>query len=81
MLFSVDAPWTVEFDESGGYDCMSSAYKIKGASGRTLFVVDTADFNTDAKDWESRHTTNKDAENVANIACAASKLILLYGTV
>ena len=37
-------PLTWEWDEYGGYDCMSGGWHIKNAQGKTLFTIDDADF-------------------------------------
>src|SRR4051812_34323181 len=37
-------PWTVEFDDYGGYDCMTSAYRVC-AAGETVVGGDTNDHN------------------------------------
>jgi len=34
-------PITVEYAEHGGYDCMTSAYYIKDANGRTIADIDS----------------------------------------
>ena len=35
--------WTCEFEEYGGYDCMTSAFKIRD-NNKLVVVVDCADF-------------------------------------
>ncbi len=38
-------PWKVEeYDESGGYDCMTGAWRIVDAKGHTVVVVDCATY-------------------------------------
>ena len=36
--------WTLEFDETGGYDCISSAYVISNATTKERIVIDGRDF-------------------------------------
>ena len=40
-------PWKLEFDEHGGYDCMTAGWKIQTQNGVTLFVIDLGDFHQD----------------------------------
>lgn len=51
--------WRTEFDEMGGYDCLSDAYKIISPDGTTVCVIDLADHQEDAEGrWlseEERH--------------------------
>lgn len=35
--------WTYEFEEDGGYDCMTDAFLLK-RDGRTLIVIDLENF-------------------------------------
>ena len=44
------APWTVEFEESGGYDCMSSAYCVKGRE-QDITDVDCASYDDVGEGW------------------------------
>ena len=38
-------PWTYEFDEYGGYDCMSAAYTIRDADGEDIFFIECENTN------------------------------------
>jgi len=48
----VTIPVSVEYDEMGGYDGMSSAYFINDSSGKRLATVDTRDFGGGDCDWK-----------------------------
>lgn len=53
--------WSVEYSESGGYDCMTGAWTIKSGSQR--IHIDCGDFGQKTCDWESDHA--KDCINKA----------------
>ena len=37
-------PWYATFSDSGGYDCMTDAWRIEDATGGTITHVDLADY-------------------------------------
>ena len=37
----INLPWTIEFDEYSGYDCMTSAYIIKDSKREFIIEIDT----------------------------------------
>jgi hypothetical protein len=43
-------PWRAEFDEYGGYDCMSAAWNIIDSKGQVLFYLDCGRIINDHKD-------------------------------
>ncbi len=43
--------WTLEFDETGGYDCMSGAYFIKFGE-QTVCTVDLKDYDQHRCDYK-----------------------------
>ena len=53
-----------EYDEMGGYDCMSSAFKIKpiGSPNQTLCVFDLADYDCGMGWGVSKYRLDKIAE-------------------
>lgn len=66
--------WTWEFDETGGYDCMSSAYNIRDENGRVLVSVDVSDY-VDSSGWEENHARNEEAERVAMLMAAVPQMV------
>lgn len=40
-------PLTVRYDETGGYDCMSSGYDIIDSRGKVILLVDVRDIEPD----------------------------------
>lgn len=38
-------PWTYQFHERGGYDCMSDAFNIIDSVGDYIITIDLADFH------------------------------------
>ena len=66
-------PWRVEFDEYGGYDCMTSAYRVEDADGNYLFSVDVDEFVTEPG-WDASHAENEEARRLAECIVAAINL-------
>jgi hypothetical protein len=65
-------PWSVEWEEYGGYDCMTSAHEIK-AGRKTVAVLDTADYFKDGTSWDDQHARNPESEaNAALIVRAVN---------
>jgi len=63
--------WTFEYDNSGGYDCMTSTCIIK-RDGVTVATIDRADYD-DVRSWQSGLPNDKmieDAKFIVN-ACNA----------
>jgi hypothetical protein len=63
-------PWTVEWEEHGGYDCMTSAYEIK-AGEKTVAVLDTKDYLKDGASWDDQHARNPEVEAYAALIVRA----------
>lgn len=63
-------PFKLEFDDTGGYDAMSSAYIIYDADDKNVCKVDVEDY-VDTSDWQVRHSENDEAKKVANIILEA----------
>jgi hypothetical protein len=67
-------PWTYEFDEDGGYDCMSAAYIIADPENdREIVRVDVSDFEPSGE-WEANHAEHPEAKKVAALIAAAPDL-------
>lgn len=47
MARLVSRPFYYEYEECGGYDCMSSAYKIYNSKGDLLATIDLSDIEPD----------------------------------
>lgn len=64
--------WRYEFDETGGYDCMTSGFQIFDPNGKHILTVDTFPFLPDDKKptWDECHARNPEAEAFAKIFCA-----------
>lgn len=62
-------PLEVEFDESGGYDCMSAAYLIK-SKGHIIVAIDVVDYGSQRFD----DSGNEKAWADAHLFAAAYKL-------
>ena len=45
-------PLSCEYDETGGYDCMSSGYDILDATGNTICTIDVGDIERDRKNCD-----------------------------
>lgn len=71
-------PWTAEFSEDGGYDCMTSAWHIAGCAGRQPAPIATIDL---AHYGQQRHVGNipelsrATAEADARLIAAAPELL------
>lgn len=63
--------WTLEFRDTGGYDCMTGAWIISDEN-RTIAVVDQADYGQDHCDWEWK---SAEAEAIARLIVAAPELL------
>lgn len=66
-------PVRYEFDEHGGYDCMSAGYRVLDADGRTCVTVDTRDYRS-ARMMKSC-TPLEEAEALARLIAAAPDLL------
>lgn len=64
-------PWSASFDETGGYDCMTGAWKIYDASERTVCEVDQAFYGQELCKHEFR---SHEAAAVAQLLSAAPDL-------
>lgn len=72
-------PVRYEFDEHGGYDCMSSGYRVLDAAGRTCVTVDTKEFRR-ARMMESCEPL-EEAEALARLIAAAPDMLAALKTV
>lgn len=61
-------PLTVEFDEYGGYDCMSAAFYIGPAT------IDVAKYTTQ-RTWEEKHADHPEARADATYLAAAANAV------
>ena len=68
MADQLCTPFSVEFEEYGGYDCMSSAYFILNGNGKFMFKVDCADHGNEA----FGHGENEEAKAVAQFIVNAA---------
>ncbi len=59
-------PFSMQFEEQGGYDAMTSAYTIYDAQHKVVCTVDVCDYITDTESWEGRHAECPEAEAIAN---------------
>lgn len=57
-------PFRIEFDETGGYDCMSSAYVIYDLRNKTVCKIDVTDY-TESNDWDTLHSECPEAAEIA----------------
>jgi hypothetical protein len=64
-------PWSVKFDETGGYDCTSAAYRVLDAAGDLVCAIDVRDFVSEGDD---RYAENEAAAEVANRIASAVNL-------
>ena len=63
---------TMTFEENAGYDCVSSAYVLRDASGRARLRVDVADFLVPGEDtYEALHTEHPAARDLAELIAVA----------
>ncbi len=69
--------WRYEFDETGGYDCMSAAFIVYTPSNKMAFAIDVADFITHEEElaepdggWDLRRVADPRAEAMARLICA-----------
>jgi hypothetical protein len=60
----MNQPWKVEFDEMGGYDCMSAAYEIITEDNQTVAVLDTEHYHT-GESWDDSHQERSEARAAA----------------
>lgn len=63
------APFRVEFDEHGGYDCLSSSYDIVDKTGEKIICVDVDDVIPTGSNWEDQHSENEFARQLAEMIC------------
>ena len=65
-------PLSVEYDETGGYDCMSSGYNIRDKNGDLIITIDVNDIEPDrALYYGESAKARKIAEWI--ISCANTK--------
>ena len=67
-------PWTVEFGEDSGYDCMSSGYILRGPKHEWIAAVDVADYVKDRDNYEASHAEHPVAAANARLIAAAPAL-------
>lgn len=75
MSAHTPGPWLVEFYPDGGYDCMSSAYKVTPVHGLPLALLDTQYYRPGEDVWETRHLPHATAEANARLMAAAPDLL------
>lgn len=64
--------WTAEFDETGGYDCMTGAWKIRDEQKRIIATVDQDDYGQEHCDYDFR---SEEAERHARSIASLPELI------
>ena len=68
--------WTREYDESGGYDCVTSAITIR-QSGEAIATIDRADYDS-VKSWDEDRMPNdkmiEDAEFIVRACNSYEKM-------
>ena len=62
MMICVDGQWSLDFDQFGGYDCISAAYRIE-YRGNTMIEIDVRHFTN----REAMDKRNELAEEVARV--------------
>ena len=64
--------WRTEYDELGGYDCMTPAYKIINPDGTTICVIDFANHQEDAQgNWITREERHGRVKGYADLMVRA----------
>ncbi len=59
-------PWTIsDFDETGGYDCMTGAFDVL-ADGKIIVVVDCANYGQGQCDYDSAEANEAKKQAEAN---------------
>ena len=72
MTQHTPGPWQLgEFDETGGYDCMTGSYAVT-RDGRELAEVDQTHYGQANCDWDYR---SDEAEANARLIAAAPELL------
>jgi len=62
----------VEFDDFGGYDCMSAAYIIRDERGRAIATLDVKDYVHAANGSEEAYQEVPELEAIARQMAAAA---------
>jgi hypothetical protein len=70
------APWTVEFNENGGYDAMGAGYEVYDAEGDDVVTVETYWWLEHGASDAARHAENPDAARIANLIAAAPEMLV-----
>jgi hypothetical protein len=70
------AKWTLEFDEYGGYDCMTGAWEIRKDSHLVL-QIDQRFFGQSSRRDDHDHRSDE-AKRVAEVCCEALMRDELY---
>ena len=68
-------PWYATFSDSGGYDCMTDAWRIEDATGGTITHVDLADYGQEYSGHDGDFPVA--AANAALMAAAPELLSVL----
>jgi hypothetical protein len=70
-------PWTVEWDEYGGYDCMRGAYEIKDTNGVTVAVLDdeSRKITSDMYMYSDEYVPPQELTSRAHLIAAAPELL------
>jgi hypothetical protein len=72
------APWSVQYEPMGGYDTLSSAYRVLASDGDRVCDVDTRDYYDviEGEDrYENKGDTSAKALRVAHLIAAAPELL------
>lgn len=56
-------PWRVNFNEYGGYDCMTGAWEVRDADDEIVVRIDQGDYGQELCSYAFR---SKEAEELAN---------------
>jgi hypothetical protein len=79
---STPGPWSVQYEPEGGYDTLSSAYRLLDAEGHRVVEVDTRDYDdcvetAEPDEWGNVETSERAEANAHLIAAAPDLLAAL----
>lgn len=67
-----NGPWTFEFEEYGGYDCMTDAFVVQDAKERPIAEIDQSFYG---QELNKRPWRSPEAEANARLIAAAPELL------
>ena len=63
--------YTYEYDETGGYDCMTGAFIVEHPDGSRVVAVDLGDFGQGHCEWPPQEAHKAAAEEIAKLITEA----------